>query len=250
MPLGGPPSFNTSGHQFSLFNANPSFPIGGHQPPAAAPIPFIQPSHVQIPSFIPPAYQAPPTPIAPPMFGNNCGCTIQPATHCTSGPAIGARNLETYMKNNFGGTRTEIFNCRDVRGGATTSLHGEGRAVDFYANKADGNRAFEALQTIACQNGIQEIIWDKQIWTDGKGVRPYNGVHPHHDHVHIGLNKCGAEKFDLKWVECRTPGCFMLYLQFADSTYYVLYLIQFWYNHSSWQMYHFYCNVLRGTVIF
>ncbi|XP_055338666.1 uncharacterized protein LOC129588485 [Paramacrobiotus metropolitanus] len=59
-----------------------------------------------------------------------CGCDANRATQCTSGATPGAKNLASYLKNKFSG-RTEIFNCRNVRGGSTVSLHGEGRAVDF-----------------------------------------------------------------------------------------------------------------------
>ncbi|KAI1721027.1 hypothetical protein Ddc_07462 [Ditylenchus destructor] len=122
-----------------------------------------------------------------------CGCEYDYATRPTSGPAPGARRLATYFSNKFGG-RTEIYNNRNVRGGKTLSLHAEGRAVDLYAG-ANGKAAFDHAVAIACNRGIQEVIYNRRIWTNGRGERAYNGVNPHTDHVHIGLNRCGAQNF-------------------------------------------------------
>ncbi|XP_055331219.1 zinc D-Ala-D-Ala carboxypeptidase-like [Paramacrobiotus metropolitanus] len=125
-----------------------------------------------------------------------CGCDANRATQCTSGATPGAKNLASYLKNKFGG-RTEIFNCRNVRGGSTVSLHGEGRAVDFYpSNLSNGQAVVNHLKSIACQNGIQEVIFNRQIWTKG-GTLTYKGLNPHTDHIHVGLNKCGAQSFNL-----------------------------------------------------
>ena len=58
----------------------------------------------------------------------------QGASKCTAGPQPGCRNAMSWFLGAYGrlgGLNTGIYNCRTVRGGSTTSLHGEGRACDF-----------------------------------------------------------------------------------------------------------------------
>jgi len=104
--------------------------------------------------------------------------------------------LRDYFISKFGGKSAGIYNNRNVRGSSTTlSLHAEGRAVDISLGLQAGRKAFEHAVAIACSSGIQEVIFNRRIWTSSKGERAYNGVNPHTDYVHIGLNKCGAEHF-------------------------------------------------------
>lgn len=126
----------------------------------------------------------------------SCGCSYDYATTIASGPQPGAIKLKDYFIRRYGG-RGEIYNPRTVAGSSTLSLHAEGRAVDLYVSGTTGRRAFEHAVYIACANGIQEVIFNRRIWTKAKGEYAYTGVNPHTDHVHIGLNKCGAQKFNL-----------------------------------------------------
>lgn len=87
-----------------------------------------------------------------------------------------------------------IYNCRTVRGGSTTSLHGEGRAVDWgvpmnaRVGSAEGHELVDLLLTHAETLGVQCIIYDRRIWSArSPGGRTYSGVHPHYDHLHIEL---------------------------------------------------------------
>jgi hypothetical protein len=108
-----------------------------------------------------------------------------------------------------------------VRGGTTLSLHGEGRAVDYYVDAsvpdelALGNRIVQWLlasdaggnpHCTARRLGVQEIIWNHEIWTAGprrnEGMRPYSGVDPHTTHLHIGQNRLGAAMGTTYWVGC------------------------------------------------
>ncbi len=60
--------------------------------------------------------------------------TWEGATRCTGGPTPGARALMAGCRAAFaasGATNFGIYNCRSVRGAATTSCHGEGRACDI-----------------------------------------------------------------------------------------------------------------------
>ncbi|CAJ0955531.1 unnamed protein product, partial [Mesorhabditis belari] len=126
--------------------------------------------------------------------GNGCGCGYNYANKATDGPAPGARRLASYFKKRYGG-RTEIYNNRPVRGGKNLSLHAEGRAVDIYLAGNNGRRAFDHAVSIACAHGIQEVIFNRRIWTANGGEHHYSGSNPHTDHVHIGLNRCGARNF-------------------------------------------------------
>jgi len=125
------------------------------------------------------------------------------ATGCTGGPTKGAKNLLAFLQSKFpGGTSGGIYNCRNVRGGSSFSLHSEGRAVDYMlsihksAQKAIGDNIVNFFISNGAANalkfGVQEVIWNRKIWTHGKGQRAYTGQNPHEDHVHIGMNKWGA----------------------------------------------------------
>ncbi|HEV2772832.1 MAG TPA: M15 family metallopeptidase [Thermoleophilaceae bacterium] len=152
-------------------------------------------------------------PASPPIEGYRSDPT---GTACASGPQPGARALVAELGRRFGG-RGEIFACRPVRGGSRLSLHGEGRAVDWFRNASDPAQAAEAQRIIdwllgrdaqgnehalARRMGIQEVIWNRRIWTarrHAEGWRPYGGVNPHTDHLHIGMNWPGARMQTSYW---------------------------------------------------
>lgn len=124
------------------------------------------------------------------------------ATRCTDGPGKGSTALmKVLLQRHPKGKSLGIFNCRSVRGGSTTSKHGEGRALDvgFPMKNGRGSDAGYALVNellkgeTAVDLGIQAIIYDRKIWSakDVNG-RPYTGVAPHYDHVHIELTRSAA----------------------------------------------------------
>jgi subtilisin family serine protease len=142
-------------------------------------------------------------------------------TVCSGGPAAGTLALRRILREQFGQRHTEIYNCRPVRGGTSLSLHAEGRAVDFYVNAAQedelalGNRIVQwLLASDAAGNphanarrlGVQELIWNHQMWTAGRrsdeGMRPYSGVDPHTTHLHIGQNRLGSTMGTTYWIGC------------------------------------------------
>lgn len=96
-----------------------------------------------------------------------------------------------------------IYNCRDIRGGETTSLHGEGRAYDCGLPMVGGRgnpigyRIIERLGQIGDVAGIQLIIFDRKKWSLQGDGRPYTGLVPHYDHLHIELNWWGATNMTL-----------------------------------------------------
>src|SRR5436190_14422574 len=112
-------------------------------------------------------------------------------TVCSKGATKGASALRRELKARYAG-KGGIYNCRPVRGGKTLSLHGEGRAVDWYRKASDPAEAAEAQRIIdwplatdadgneralARRMGIQEIIYNRQIWSARKpteGFRTYS----------------------------------------------------------------------------
>jgi hypothetical protein len=92
------------------------------------------------------------------------------------------------------------------------SVHAEGRAVDWMisasskANRAIVRRFTRSLARhnwrLARAMGIQELIWNRHIWTSyhhSEGWRRSTGPNPHTDHIHIGLNRAGAAKRTSFW---------------------------------------------------
>lgn len=121
----------------------------------------------------------------------------QSAQACTSGPADGATALLNWMRANYSmGWSGGIFNCRTVRGSQQPSIHGEGRALDWMMPVVNGRghpAGHDAVKRLASKGrelGIQAIIFDRQIWSArSPNGRPYTGVHPHFDHLHIELTR-------------------------------------------------------------
>ena len=116
------------------------------------------------------------------------------AKSCTSGPQPGAWGAMDYFLSAYkskGGVNTGIYNCRSVRGGRTTSLHGEGRAADFGIRPYSagyGTALAKALVAYSKELGIQCVIWNRGIWSSSyphSGFRRYNGVASHADHIHV-----------------------------------------------------------------
>jgi hypothetical protein len=100
-------------------------------------------------------------------------------------------------------TSLGIYNCRDIRGGDTTSLHGEGRAYDCGLPTVGGRGnpigygIVERLGQIGDVAGIQLIIFDRKKWSLKGDALPYTGLVPHYDHLHIELNWWGATNMTL-----------------------------------------------------
>lgn len=96
-------------------------------------------------------------------------------------------------------TRSEIYNNRDVAGTTKKSSHAEGRGLDVYLNAKDpnqkvlGDQLFRVLIAEAPTSGIDNVIWNRQIWgTSRSGPRRYAGVHMHEDHIHIEFTREGS----------------------------------------------------------
>lgn len=122
------------------------------------------------------------------------------ARTCTDGPAPGAVAFMRWFTEHYvkrGGFNLGIFNCRTVRGGRTTSMHGEGRACDlgFPIGDPDGMQLLRLLIKHAGALGIQCIIYRRRIYSakNPEGAH-YSGVAPHWDHLHVEFSREAARR--------------------------------------------------------
>lgn len=140
---------------------------------------------------------------------------------CTSGARPGIVDLGNYLRHWWGSRTAQYFNCRG------TSLHGEGRAVDYFVNvanateKAWGDQIFGFLRrtdtyggTYALMKrfGVQTVIWNCRIYSASDlTVRTYFRCDPnnadystdpslrHTNHVHIDITRAAAERQRTAW---------------------------------------------------
>lgn len=128
------------------------------------------------------------------------------ATRCTGGATPGAQALMRWIIETYGPKGAQnwgIYNCRDVRGGTTTSCHGEGRALDvgFPVGDPDGDRLLQRLLKAPGRLGIQAIIYERKIYSQiSPEGRPYTGVAAHYDHLHIELTREAGQKLTYETV--------------------------------------------------
>jgi len=122
------------------------------------------------------------------------------AVKCSGRPMPGALALFSWLQGRWpAGHSMGIYNCRPVRGRRSMSIHSEGRAVDF-GLPVHGGRAhpqgIEIVRALGAQGrrwGVQAVIWDRRIWSArSPNGRPYKGVNPHIDHLHIELTRRAA----------------------------------------------------------
>lgn len=131
------------------------------------------------------------------------------AKTCTGGPTVGARNLMSWWLRDYkakGGTNLGIYNCRPVRGGVVTSLHGEGRAADLGTPTSNSwsFAVMDKLRLHSAELGVQCIIHNRKIWSSSRaneGWRPYTGVAAHFDHAHVELTPGAAQTLTLARID-------------------------------------------------
>lgn len=120
------------------------------------------------------------------------------------GPRPGAVALKDFLLFFFaqaGARDGGIYNRRTVRGGTSMSMHATGRAIDIMVPSQEvGNAVWMAVASKAPWNGVQMIIWNRYVWKPGEQVRPYGGVNPHTDHVHIELTNGAADTMTTEWL--------------------------------------------------
>lgn len=126
----------------------------------------------------------------------------QGAKSCTSGPQPGAwGQMDWYLHNykDLGGVNSGIYNCRTVRGGRTTSLHGEGRACDNGVRPYSaeyGTKLANAIVNNSRELGVQCVIFNRKIWSSSypDRWRNYTGVASHVDHLHVEFAWASAKR--------------------------------------------------------
>jgi len=76
------------------------------------------------------------------------------------------------------------------------SAHSEGRAADIYVKidnlylKAIGDALFAGFVHNAENLGLEEVIWNRQIWSSAiPEIHAYQGARPHTDHVHVAFSR-------------------------------------------------------------
>jgi hypothetical protein len=119
-----------------------------------------------------------------------------------SGPQPAPLALYRFLHANFPSVRNDgIYNPRNVAGTNIPSHHAEGRAVDLglLATKPDekllGDRLFRILIENAAELEVDEIIWNRTIWSQQKRYEhTYQGVDPHSNHIHVGYTRVGSQK--------------------------------------------------------
>lgn len=128
----------------------------------------------------------------------------QAARACTGRPEDGARALMSWVLKKYGDEgayNLGIYNCRTVRGGYTTSMHGEGRAIDVGVPVGGevGRKILRRLIKRVGSLGIQAIIFERKIYSaKSPEGRYYGGVNPHYDHLHIEMTREAADKLTYK----------------------------------------------------
>lgn len=97
------------------------------------------------------------------------------------------------------------FNDRAVRGLGTPSLHREGRAVDLTPGRrtwTDFDQLVHQLVEHHQTLQIQQVIWNRRVWTVGRNWRAYSGsAGPHLDHAHVELTWHGARHLTVELID-------------------------------------------------
>jgi hypothetical protein len=143
----------------------------------------------------------PPMPPLPGPSGDRAAGRVRRGTFnkCTGRAQPGALAMAEQWRR-LTGRSAAVYNCRSTTFG-TPSLHGEGRSVDLTANASVPEQARQAdsyiswLQSNAIELQVAYIIWNRRQWSwdsRDKGWRPYSGINPHTDHVHVDLSWEGA----------------------------------------------------------
>ena len=94
-----------------------------------------------------------------------------------------------------GGGASGFAYGRNVAGASRESAHGEVRALDIHLSldrpgqKLIADRLYQILIETAYQAGIDNVIWNKKIWSRARGQHPYRGKNPHIHYIHIEFTR-------------------------------------------------------------
>lgn len=116
------------------------------------------------------------------------------ASGCVGGPQPGGTGSMAWYTEAYasqGGSSMGIYNCRGSTGGSGTSVHSEGRAMDFGTpiSAEWGTTLSRALRAMSKELGIQLIIWNREQWlcTRPDEWTPYLDGDPHTNHLHVEM---------------------------------------------------------------
>lgn len=139
----------------------------------------------------------------------------------------GTEALGQFVSKHFGYLLTKpyshqhAYNCRrNTASKQYWSVHSEGRAIDFFiptqpcgtqvhryyyghptcnkwpggsARNDLGDRLMMWLAEHAMDIGVEYLIYDRTAWSRrSKGFKPYNGAHPHNEHIHLELTRAAS----------------------------------------------------------
>jgi hypothetical protein len=99
-----------------------------------------------------------------------------PKTEAGGPKAQEMTRLGKKFTSTFPGTRVEQYGP----GSIPDSTHKKGEGLDLRGPDLQ-QYADWAIKV----PGVRNVIYNRRIWSPGKGWRSYTGPHPHHDHVHI-----------------------------------------------------------------
>lgn len=125
------------------------------------------------------------------------------------GPQPAPKYLGRMLQFNFPQiTQVGIYNDRNIAGTNIKSAHAEGRAIDIHLNSLDpeqrglGDQLVLALIGKARSLGIDNVIWNRQIWSvNYAGPKLYSGVNPHTDHIHVEFTREGSQASILRAID-------------------------------------------------
>lgn len=126
--------------------------------------------------------------------------------NCSNGFKRGAQRLQDWIRANYGPQKIGGYSCRrNTANRSRTSIHGVGRANDWFRNANNSTEAGQVASFIqrmsangaamARAMGVQYWIWNRQQYSvKNTGVvrSRYGGPSPHTDHIHIEVNLAGA----------------------------------------------------------
>ena len=133
--------------------------------------------------------------------------------NCTGGFTAGAKRLQDWLKANYGAASIQGYNCRpNTADRSKTSIHGVGRASDWFRNAGNAKQAGQVASFIkrmsahgaamARAMGVQYWIWNRKQYSvkaSSVSVSRYGGPNAHTDHVHIEQNLAGSKLQTSYW---------------------------------------------------
>ncbi len=133
--------------------------------------------------------------------------------NCSGGFTRGAKRLQDWIRANFGPQKIQGYSCRpNTANRSKTSIHGVGRASDWFRNAGNAAHAAQVANFIrrmsangaamARATGVQYWIWNRQQYSVKRRsvVRSrYTGPNAHTDHVHIEQNLAGSRLQTSYW---------------------------------------------------